>query len=491
MTSRSLTDIQQLFRTSNQYINNSNCNSPVAYSSSNKKNNNNKRGESLLDYIQDNDDDGGNNWGEEDGDLGEIEEENSEQNQEIDNNNFMNQIMNNNNTDNITISNTSSISPAVLECMRISNETTSKKTSTNKQTNNNNTGGNTDNTPVAASRTIPLDDLYSIVNKQRLSKIAAQYESNDSSSEEGEEIEEEDDRATSIKKLQSLLASLRIDEDISTDPVSNNNNNAVISLSSLLTSLQVEDDTATRIRLSTNKTKGSNNSGSSSQNSHDSHDSQNSSSSSGCCGGHNKKNNKIITTTSKKRKQHTSIKDECFLCAWGNEFHDGIRIPHINRLFQIIHECYGRMKNQDLARALHLYFKKNIYKKGDMQMLEEYVIIEHLQGFHSLNALNFMIESINEWKSIKVIAKNSLCTEDGKMDLKMFGIFKEAQGKLEKLYNMNIEKMNFNQGTTIDYLNSKGSYMNIMPLFSQREDEKKRIKRKKIPIKSSMNSFDA
>lgn len=196
----------------------------------------------------------------------------------------------------------------------------------------------------------------------------------------------------------------------------------------------------------------------------------------------------------KKRRQSGSRlsanREECFLCAYGDRFHDGIRAPHIARLVQIIDKFYGRMSNYELANAVHLYYKHNIYREGEgMHMLEASVVLEHFEGRHSLAALNFIVESIRDYEQVKFIAKGCLCKADGSMDHRAFAIFDKAQTKLEKLYTMNIEKMNFNNGQTTEDLNGKGAYFNLMPMFSQKEEHHRRLKRKADAIESATSTF--
>lgn len=153
-------------------------------------------------------------------------------------------------------------------------------------------------------------------------------------------------------------------------------------------------------------------------------------------------------------------------------------MPHIAGLYEIIDKFYGRINNIDLANMIHIYFMREIYYKRDrrkdrhMQILEPYVIVAHLEGQHSLAAMNFLIESINKYKHIQSLAEDSIYLADGTTDYKAFAMFDKVQSKLEKLYMMKIKDMNFNNGATIEDLNSKGAYAQIMPRFSHHEPKK-------------------
>ncbi len=172
----------------------------------------------------------------------------------------------------------------------------------------------------------------------------------------------------------------------------------------------------------------------------------------------------------KRGRRYISIQDDCFLCAWGNKFHDGIRVPHIQAMYQMIDKFYGRMTNEDLANMVHMYYRRKVYRHGcGMQMLMPYVIVQHLEGNHSMAAVSFLIESVKDYKHIRAIAKDSIYQADGTIDYKAFAMHEKAQSKLEKLYLMKIQNMNFNNGATTEDLNSKGAYANLMPMFSQKE----------------------
>jgi hypothetical protein len=107
-----------------------------------------------------------------------------------------------------------------------------------------------------------------------------------------------------------------------------------------------------------------------------------------------------------QRGKSVSIKEECFLCSVGDKFHDGIRVPHISKLFEMMSQGYGTMSNHDLALAMHVYYKNVIYNAEEgTVMLETYMIMEHLEGRHSLAAENFIVESIRDYEQMKFLAR--------------------------------------------------------------------------------------
>ena len=168
-------------------------------------------------------------------------------------------------------------------------------------------------------------------------------------------------------------------------------------------------------------------------------------------------------------------------------------MPHIRALYEMIDKFYGRMPKGDLANAVYLYFKRNIYRKhSGMQMLYPYIVVEHLSGMHSYAAMNFIIESLEEQKQLRFIAKNAICRTDGTLDYKAFAMHEKTQTKMEKLYTMDIKKMNFNNGATVEDLNSKGAYAQLMPMLSQKEPKQRQQQQqqKRLVYKRKRDSGD-
>ena len=191
----------------------------------------------------------------------------------------------------------------------------------------------------------------------------------------------------------------------------------------------------------------------------------------------------------RRRRQPVSIKDDCFLCSHGDRFHDGMRVPHIAKLFEMIDKQYGQVDNPILAQDMHLYYKNNIHKPGD-QMLEVYMIIEHFEKRHSLSAENMIVESIRVCKNMKGLAVDAVFKRDSTIDYKAFAMYDKLQKREEKLYTMNIDKMLFNQGKTVEDLRSKGLYANFMPMLTENREKLRRTKRKSLNITSATNTFE-
>ena len=357
-------------------------------------------------------------------------------------------------------------------------------------------GGNGSGPP----QTIPLNEKFNTYEREKRARLAMKFEqfssysssgsrSDCSGEAEGEEEEEEEDEGSSGDSERGCI-------------VNNNNNNstnATTTSSSLADLMEEEadgDESAVprkppkkkcRTPVSPHRHKRKRKAVSSSSASSRSHSYSSDSASSSCStdsdssahnthrhrGHHRYRNRPSFNATSRykrPRRRYISIQDDCFLCAWGNKFHDGIRVPHIQALYLMIDKFYGRMTNDDLANMVHLYYKRKIYRHGcGMQMLMPYVVVQHLEGNHSLSAVNFLVESVKDYMHIRAIAKDSIYQADGTIDYKAFGMHEKAQTKIEKLYLMKIQNMNFNDGVTTEDINSKGVYANLMPMFSQKE----------------------
>ena len=371
------------------------------------------------------------------------------------NDKIMNIIDDNNNTsknDKVTITrdDLSDISPAVQDYMRVtSNNDTRVRNNRNNRSINTTTIATAAATTTTIKETIPLEDMYNEKYSQRLAKLAEKYEFDNNSVSDMEFSSEEEEEG--------------VDEE------EGGGSNSIISNSTSNSTSNSQNDTS----LLGNKRKKSLN-----------------------------KNDKIKNKKRRVEKQddnnytsdnRLSIQNECFLCSSGDKFHDGIRVPHINRLFEIVRKFYARVKNEQLAIFVHLYYKNNIYNEDEgTPMLKPHIILEHFEGLHSLSATNFLVESIRDQKQLKFIFKNKICCSDGSIDYKAYDAYNKSQDKLEKLYFLNIDKMNFNHNDTVEDLNEKGAFFNMMPMFTEKEEKIKRIKRKQLSIKSNLkiNSFD-
>jgi hypothetical protein len=181
-------------------------------------------------------------------------------------------------------------------------------------------------------------------------------------------------------------------------------------------------------------------------------------------------------STSKKRKRKEydiMTRDECFLCAWGNTYHDGIEAPHINKLTEIIKNNYGIHSKYEIAQELHLYFMKEIYDPlSDMRILTREIALDHIEN-HTKDARIFLGEAIEEEKQLLFSFKNAIWKEDGSFDKNAVAEYRRSKKELRELYLMPLSKMNFNNGNNADDLKREANYFNLMPKFETKCKKKK------------------
>ncbi len=169
---------------------------------------------------------------------------------------------------------------------------------------------------------------------------------------------------------------------------------------------------------------------------------------------------------------------ECFLCAWGDKFHDGIEAPKVNTLMRIIKQNYGVHDNVEIAQQLHLYFRAEIYDPDSgMAMLTMAVALEHIEGLHSLDAAMFLGESIRDEKRIAFLLKNMIFRQDGTYNEKALADYRRSVFNTRQLYNMRLQNMNFANGNTREDLRPQANYFNLQQPFTQRAERQKRQER--------------
>jgi hypothetical protein len=193
-----------------------------------------------------------------------------------------------------------------------------------------------------------------------------------------------------------------------------------------------------------------------------------------------------------EEQQHRTVngKKECFLCAWGDRFHDGIKAPHIQKLETIIDDCYGYYSNEDLAQQVHLYYKEVVYDPTrGMAMLTAVDVLRHIEELHSLNAKIYIGENIRDWRRIEAISRNKICREDGTIDAKAVIAAERATKMTLSLYKCKIQNLLFNKGVSTEDVNRLGAYHNIMPMYSQQQERSQIQERRRLNVTSSFNTF--
>ena len=176
-----------------------------------------------------------------------------------------------------------------------------------------------------------------------------------------------------------------------------------------------------------------------------------------------------------RRAYDTATRHECFLCSWGDRHHDGIETAHVMKMNRIIDDNYGVHANREIAREVHLYFKKEVYDAGRMTMLTTAVVLEHIEAFHSKNARLMVGELMNKRLQMLLCFENRIFREDGTWDTKGEAAYNRAEAALLRLGTIPIHKMNFSHGCSAEDLKRQSNYFNLMsPRFDQRRPAEKR-----------------
>jgi hypothetical protein len=185
----------------------------------------------------------------------------------------------------------------------------------------------------------------------------------------------------------------------------------------------------------------------------------------------------MVKNCKRKRGHDTNHRSECFLCSWGNKFHDSIKAKHVNILFSIL-DNYAGCANEELADQLVLYFNRRVYKRGiGMPRLTREVALEHIE-LHTLSAIIHLGESVKLWRKIRFALQNAIFKADGKYDKEALAACVNAQKMLDHLYLMDPDKMNFNQGKSREDTRKIGTPFHFQPELKQKAEKRKRTKKK-------------
>lgn len=178
-------------------------------------------------------------------------------------------------------------------------------------------------------------------------------------------------------------------------------------------------------------------------------------------------------TRIRKRTRYREGVSECFLCSWGNLYHDGIEAPKINKLTEIIKSNYGKHNNREIAQELHLYFKNEIYDpKRGMVMLTAATALEHIEGLHCLDATIYVGESIKRLKRIDFLLENKIFREDDSYDHQSLSDLHKNMALTCRYYSLKIQMMNFSNGNTRDDQKGASNYFNLLEPFLDKNKNK-------------------
>jgi hypothetical protein len=173
------------------------------------------------------------------------------------------------------------------------------------------------------------------------------------------------------------------------------------------------------------------------------------------------------------RRRYKEGVSECFLCSWGNSYHDGIEAPKINKLTEIIKSNYGKHNNREIAQELHLYFKNEIYDpKRGMVMLTTATALEHIEGLHCLDATIYVGESIKRLKRIDFLLENKIFREDDSYDHQALSDLHKNMALTCRYYSLKIQMMNFSNGNTREDQKGASNYFNLLEPFLDKNKNK-------------------
>jgi hypothetical protein len=170
-----------------------------------------------------------------------------------------------------------------------------------------------------------------------------------------------------------------------------------------------------------------------------------------------------------QRLHRPQRQDECFLCGY-SDGGDAVETGHHLAMVEIIKKHHGTCSNLELARMLHLYFKKEVYdaRTRSPPMLTVHTALLHIE-VHVKDARIKLGMWIEEEEELKLCLKNRIFREDGSFDPKALAAFRQSRAALCRLYMMDVTRMNFNNGNNADDLKRQANYFQLeAPRFERK-----------------------
>jgi hypothetical protein len=172
--------------------------------------------------------------------------------------------------------------------------------------------------------------------------------------------------------------------------------------------------------------------------------------------------------------QRTAHREECFLCSWGDRFHDGLEAPAVIRLNLILDLNYGLVDNRAIAQMMHIYFKERIYDPTrGMAMLTQETVLEHIEQMHSLDPRIMLGETIRMYQRLIAVLQNEIFYGNGSFGRFQFAALNQATRQLLMLYKSDPVKMNFYDAKRAINPKVMGALMNIRAEFTQHGRKRK------------------
>lgn len=191
--------------------------------------------------------------------------------------------------------------------------------------------------------------------------------------------------------------------------------------------------------------------------------------------------------TRRKKPNATLHREECFLCSWGDRFHDGISAEAVNRLNKILELNYGQIENASIAQMLHIYYKKKIYDPSrGMRMLTQEVALEHIEQLHSLDPRIMLGEMIRRYHRLILVLENEIFYSNGAFGRFQFAALNQAARMLLSLYKSDPVKMNFYDAKREINTKTMGALMNLRAEFTERKADAKRHRQQQQAVMKNM-----
>lgn len=170
----------------------------------------------------------------------------------------------------------------------------------------------------------------------------------------------------------------------------------------------------------------------------------------------------------KRVKFNRATRNECMFCSHGNSQLDGMEAPHIKKLFDIVRLQSGNRDNLETSWEAYLYYMEEVYDEADgLPVLTPEIILDHLEGMHSLNAGLYLAEMIRKETKLLFLLGEAMCLEDGTFDFKVLAEYRKSQTILNQYYKMKPDTLAFSEENNEEDMKRLASSISIQPKFTR------------------------
>lgn len=184
-----------------------------------------------------------------------------------------------------------------------------------------------------------------------------------------------------------------------------------------------------------------------------------------------KKRQRVTGPAEEEQEFDIMCRPECLLCSHGKNDIDTEQVANLKYLLK---ENIGVRSDVEVARMLHLYYKKNIYPNSDLPMLSTASVLNHIETMHSKNARMFISAQIDDEAMMYRLFRNKVWRADGSWDEKALKEYRASKRELRLLFMMRQEKMNFNEGATADDQSREAKFIQLTAHFDKEQVRKKK-----------------